>query len=220
MHLDGLLAYAAFVLWHSGRLPPKPDRQAWAEDITIPVARWSVDSPVPDLVDDRICLEGTVRQVRGMKFGKVWGWCCSNVFADWVSSGSVDVRKRPPHKDFVELTEARSYQPGTGLERGIDKRYPTLVASQLTWYCIGQKDLVRRLIRLVPAVGKIRNHGHGTVTKWQVERTVVNPEWICSNRIMPVGYGETTALDVEDRAIRPPYWHPSKIVPCRTSSIC
>lgn len=190
--LDALLAHGQYVLLPVAERAamPKVDFEPEPADFDLPLARWRVEGD-----DGRLA----------------WGWVCTHAMGIW-HRGMVEVRRRYPYGPLLEMTDAGKVTPGAGPEKAIDKPVPTLLAREMTWYCVGRKDLVRRLIRVIPAIGKLRGHGHGTVLRWEVGRAPgVTADWILERRRLPAAVREGAA---QKRAIRPPYWHRGQHTDC------
>lgn len=197
MPLDGLLAWAAYILLPSDvrEAMGKADHLAWPADIDVPLARWSIE-PLADTPPE-LCRDG-----------RLWGWMASYACAEWLSRGTMHVRKRQPQNEYVTWTDAKACLPGAGKEKACDIPIPSVSAREVRWYCIGHREQIRHLIRLVRALGKKRHLGMGTVLRWTVARSSVSPEEIIARRAIPAEGGML-------RAIRAPYWHVSRLVPCR-----
>lgn len=99
--------------------------------------------------------------------------------------------------------------------KAYDLKLPTVFAPQQTWHALGDIDRVRHLLSYVPAIGRKRNLGAGTVLEWSVERC----EEDCSvahngaaTRRVPAFFGLEGAPHYG--AIRPPYHHRSRRMEC------
>lgn len=193
MHLDGPLAYAAFREYQrAGGLPLPPIAGEWAEDFGLPLGRWTRPLPAGAQVDRRL-LDAE---------GQVWGWMCSHVDAEWLGRGKMEYRKRPDTQAMARLTKAKSHNLGAGPFKAFDVAYPSLFARELRWVCVGDVDVVRRLLKLVTHVGKKSTSGMGAVAEWIVEPC----EQVFIERRMPAEGGMLGA-------IRAPYHHVSRRVP-------
>ena len=190
VHIDGQLSWAAWKRAerrsHAGNpIPPLTNTEA--ADFALPLATW--------------------------EFGGQWGWCASA--AQWPDQTLVSgdhVRRKPPHEQYVRLTKAVSYDVGVGPAKAMNKPVQTRFARQIVWYALGLPGEVEELLRDVTHIGKLAGHGHGRVLRWEVD--VQADDWsIMRNgrlmRRMPAGFNSLRGN--HNGAIRPPYWHQSRI---------
>ncbi len=206
LHLDGPLSYGAF------RLLPVEEREALppidgpvATDMDIPLKRWTcpaIENTDPNILDAE---------------GMLWGWCASAAHADWQLETSVQIRKRPAISEMVHRTSSPSVQISAGPFKAQDKRYPAMFAWEVHWFAVGCLAPVERLLAEVPAIGKLTHHGHGRILRWRVEPW--HEDWSVERgdgltRRMPVGWHSGEGWPGRG-AIRAPYHHRSRVVPCR-----
>lgn len=204
MHLDGLLAFGAFM-----SLPPEEratwpalELTDWARDIDLPLERWAVEQG--GAYDERLA----------DWHGLVWGWAASAVTGEIAARRVAEVRKRPVIAEFARYTTDKSVLITGGPHKAWDLKFPTILAPRLVWYADGDPDEIRRLLGHVPALGKKRNHGHGTVREWRVEPW--SESWSIERdgmlmRRMPHAW--RPSLPPGRGAIRPPYHHRSRTCP-------
>lgn len=82
----------------------------------------------------------------------------------------------------------------------------------ITWFVVGDKDEIERLLPFATAIGKKTAVGNGTILKWTVEPW--HADWSergeCGRlmRAIPEKHGIL-------HAIRPPYWLPEHHTPCQ-----
>ena len=191
MHLDGILAYAAFRIYQrEGGAPLPPINEAWCLDFDLPLTRWVRPLPVGCDVDQRLLIDG-----------EVWGFCASRVNADWLARGKMEYRKRPDLDRMRRYTQAKSHSLGAGALKAFDVAYPTMTARELHWMAQGDIDAVRAHLALVSHIGKKCATGMGAVGEWLVEPC--NAQAI--KRRLPVDGGMSGS-------IRPPYHHISRHV--------
>lgn len=191
LHLDGPLAYAAF------RELPQADRDALppldgpeAADFDLPLDRWEC--------------------------GGAWGWRASAAHADWQHSGSHAVRRYTALGAMTRYTSDEVVNTSSGRLKPESKTYPTHTARTLTWYAVGDRGEVQRLLDMhVPNIGRLSRHGMGRVTEWRVE--CWPHDWSCERdgaltRRMPHAYRPD---EIPGRgSIRAPYHHISRVVAC------
>jgi hypothetical protein len=206
LHLDGPLswgAYLEYVREHGDDLPPLSG--PWAMDFDLPLARWTC--PPAGGEDARLLTAD----------GELWGWCCSAAVVDWVAQGRHDLRKRPALEAMRRYTGARSHHTGLGPMKAKDISFPTLLAFEIEWYALGDRDAVARLLGRVHHLGKLSRHGLGRVLRWTVEPMEV--DWSIERegrlmRRMPEAWPRATVAGEEIAPIRAPYHHRSRRVSC------
>lgn len=188
--LDAMVSHGYWVLMAPDERDalPKIDFEPMPRDFVLPLARWSVGDGELD-----------------------WGWVCTHAMGEW-QRGVTEVRRRYPYGPLREMTDIGRVTPGAGPDKAIDKSVPVVLARSLRWYCIGHRSLVRRYLRVIPALGKVRGHGHGTVLRWEVVQAPddVTAEWIMERRRLPA---RARGGSVREMAIRPPYWHRGRYTP-------
>lgn len=201
LHLDGLLAYGAYIehIRNGGEDLP-PISSPWAVDFELPLAKWSRPVPEGAEVDARL-LNGD---------GDLWGWCASAAIADWVAHGKMEFRKRPDIARMARYTAHPSHHLGAGPFKAFDVAYPTELAFKIEWYALGDRERVEALLQDVTHIGKKHNVGMGKVLEWTVDDT--ERDWSVERdgalmRRMPRDGGRPGT-------IRAPYHHPSRLVPC------
>lgn len=213
LHIDGPIAYATFHdLDMVTRKTIEPiDVTPWPIDLTLPLSTWRCDPG--EGVDERL-LKRWRTGSRGPA-PQIWGWCASAADdSAWLGRDVLEVRKRPPAAQMVRYSLDKTLHTGAGALKAYDLPIPIVLAREVEWYAHGDPDKVRALLqRHVPAVGKKRNIGSGTVREWIVEpcdvdRSVVDETGRLRRRLPlgavdgPQGYG----------AIRPPYYHHTRMV--------
>ena len=200
MHLDGILAAAAFRQLPGGLRAdlPTADDVDWPHDMTMPLARW------------RVPFDGRCHQRLRDERGFVWGWCASMVHAEWSLHTRVEVRKRTAVEHMQRYTDAGDVETGSGRFKPADLALPARYASRLVWYARGKPDRVRAMLELVTSLGRKRGHGNGAVLRWEVE-TMADDWSVMRNgrltRAMPDGYAPGRR---RMGGIRPLYWHRSR----------
>lgn len=206
MHIDGPLAYAAFcALDEDARYAIPPMHLDWAEDMAVPLARWTAAPMDGEVLDPRLLIDGMI-----------WGWCASSEEVEWLAHGAAEVRKKPVLDEMRRYSDAKSAMVAGGPMKGYNLTYPTTFARSVSWSAIGDIDRVKYLLtRHVPALGKKRGHGWGTVAAWDVVEdsaaasSVFHRDGIAA-RSLPrsCGLRGRAALG----SIRPPYHHRSRRV--------
>lgn len=222
LHLDGLLAYGAYhdLDERTRRTIPPIDATDWPVDVAQPLSVWSV--PADPALDERLLksrngIKRSVRGSEGIPAGterRLWGWCASAADESaWLARGKVEIRKKPDLTKMRRYTDAKSHNLGSGHMKAYDLAFPTVTALEVVWYAHGDPERVRHLLsKYVPAIGKKRNLGNGTVTEWVVEETSEDRSVLHEGRPtrrLPRGACEGAP---GTGAIRPPYYHSSRFV--------
>jgi len=139
----------------------------------------------------------------------VWGWVASVGRPIDPTHGTEYLRRRSPIRDYMDWTDSASEGIGSGRRKAYDLPISTVFARRVEWIAIGRKDLVRRNLRVVRSIGRKTGHGWGRVLRWTV---LVDPgvtaAEVLARRWMP----DPTGVP---HAHRPPYWHPSRLIPMR-----
>lgn len=218
LHLDGPIAYATYHdLDLRTRKTIEPIETAeFPIDLKLPLSTWWMphNPALHGDVDARLLKRN--RQDRDDKSPRLWGWCATAADESaWGVRSKLEVRKKPAIKEMARYTDAKSHNLSAGHMKAYDLAVPTVFAREVTWYAHGDPDRVRSLLsRFIPALGKKRSTGSGTVREWVAE------EWSASDtdgvmvdgalaRRMPAA-----AADGSPRmgAIRPPYYHHTRMV--------
>ena len=221
LHLDAFLAAAArHDLDERTRRTIEPiEVTAWPVDFGLPLSTWSVEDPGD--VDDRLLkshkqlVKGTPDRARANE-RRLWGWCASAADdAAWSRRGKIEIRKKPPLAEMVRYTKDKTANVASGPLKAYDLAIPTVLAAEVTWFALGDIDAVRRLlVEYIPAVGKKRGIGMGDVREWIVEpcgddRSVLKADGSPARRLP---HGAAPGAPGQG-AIRPPYWHHTRLVP-------
>lgn len=224
LHLDGPIAYGVY---HD--LDEKTRRTIEPIEITdfpvdfrerIPLSTWWVDydPALHGQCDERLLSRR--RTGREHPGPQLWGWCCSAADeASWAGRGKLEVRKKPDLARMTRYTDAKTANLSSGHMKAYDLTVPTVFAREVTWFAHGDVDKVRHLLATyVPAIGKKRNIGSGTVREWIVreEPDARDDLALVRNgrlmRRMPVG--AVTGELARAGSIRPPYYHHTRMVMC------
>lgn len=131
--------------------------------------------------------------------GDVWVWCASA--AQWpeqVARSTHHIRRRPPVEYLQRHTDVGRVTINLAGTKAKNAPTPQTFARELTWYAVGDPDLVRDLLVDISNVGQLRNHGRGEVIRWHVEPHDDTDAW--RRRPMPGEGGDSIAY-------RAPYWH-------------
>jgi hypothetical protein len=169
LHLDSILAYAAFMRlpreWRES-LPPL-SLNPWPPDIEIPLARWAVPCMEPEMLPDSRLLDGD---------GCVWGWRATTALTPWQLHGKAEWRRKPPIGEYMRYTDERRLETGAGPLKAYNVSAPAVFAHTIVWECVGDPDAVSDLLRDIYCLGKKWNRGQGAVLRrddgspwWEVE---------------------------------------------------
>lgn len=210
LHIDAALAYGAY---HDLNLATRKtiapiQTTDWPVDLRLPLSTWWADhDPAYHGSVDTRFLKRRRTGTHGTE-PQLWGWCASA--ADdtaWLGRSKCEVRKKPALAEMGRYTEAKSHHLGTGHMKAYDLAIPTVLAHEVTWFAHGDPIHVRHLLSTyVPAIGKKRNIGNGTVSEWLVEPCEEDRSVILNGRAMrrlPSGTAEGTQ---RHGTIRPPYY--------------
>lgn len=161
--------------------------------------------------------------------GSDWHWLCTTAFPlTWDGepmSGDPDVhhqhnRVRERVMEAVATRIPASLPPASGRYRLRRMPVVSTPATAVVWRAVGDPAAVEDLLVGLPAIGRRRGSGEGTVVKW----TVVSHPTESADRFAhthptgdlgrPAPLRCVTALSLPaDRSgvagIRPPYWHPA-----------
>ena len=204
IHIDSAIAFGAFRdLDDRTRARMPPISAEWPVDIALPLSRWACDAANED----------HDRRLQIAESSELWGWCASAEDVAWSLRSVVEVRKKPDLQRMGRYSDDKSTHLSTGALKAYDLAMPSVFAHEITWWARGDVDKVRALLtRHVPAIGKKRNAGNGTVREWVVEATDVDRSVESDRgvmRRMPVG-AVVDGARVRG-AIRPPYFHASRV---------
>lgn len=195
--LDGPAQYGAYTAALAAGVVLPPLTRAWALDFTMPVATWTA-APSRDGIDPRL-LDASGRQV--------WGWACSRALYDPDVDTVVQVRRKPATGQIARYTRDRRFHAGLGPHKARDTVYPAVFTREITWFALADPAGLLALLERVGALGGSKAHGHGRVLRWSVEH---DPD--AAHRWRERHFPDP---DGEPEAIRAPYWHPSRRMPCR-----
>jgi hypothetical protein len=193
-HLDGPLAWAAYLAWTAARghatLPPPGER---CTDFLLPLATWTAPAPGP-VHPDAVTADGDV-----------WGWACSRALYEPGGQATVRVRKHPALGPAARYTMARSWSLSAGPLRARDVPCPADLVTRIRWHALADPRALSVLLARIHGLGRLARHGHGRVLRWDVGTGGSRDAW--QDRVMPQPGGAP-------QGIRAPYWHPSRRMPC------
>jgi len=128
----------------------------------------------------------------------------------FMSSGVNSVEywhKRFPSNDVIRLCKS----PNTSTTRGgyKDMRIPVdTFCSDLTAFCVGDKNEIARLLNTINFIGKKRSIGKGYIVSWSVEKHEISNDEILHMRPVPSKSGRIGGWC-------PPYWFKPWHLPIR-----
>lgn len=215
IHLDGPLAYAAFMsMSPKERAKVPPIESDWAEDFGLPLDRWESECELPFTADPRITTDGKLTKTENGFIGNVWGWKCSAAIpVGQVLHAQHNLRKKPAIEKMIQYGTDNRYNAGMGPHKAKDLVYPTVQVRTLRWHCVGDMDAtLTMLTRYVPSIGKLSRQGPGRVLRW--EATLVDYDWSLwgddgrpMRRLPSLMFPNHSVLD---GTIRAPYFHRSR----------
>ncbi len=155
----------------------------------------------------------------------VWVYCSSWAMpGDDAEQGTVFFNKRLDIKAMTDWIEPRRTRIETGKGELKNAHVPFLytVTETLTWYALGLKTEIERLLDLTYAIGKKRARGFGEVRAWEVEQieadsSVFDPD---GNLMRPIPAMLLEEMNVRGEfkysytTYRPPYWEPRWVAKC------
>lgn len=199
-HLDGPASWGAYLAYtdvhgyHS--LPPMTDDTA--VDFDLPLARWTAPAP-----------GGAHPAARAADPGMVWGWACSAAHYDAAGYTTAAVRRRPATDEAARYTRDAKWHLAAGPLKARDTPHSATLTRQITWWALADPEPLQRLLDRVHGLGRHTRHGHGRVLSWQVARDpAARTRWRDRTWPDPDGTGPIAA-------IRAPYHHPTRRMPCR-----
>lgn len=155
-----------------------------------------------------------------------WYWATSCAIPD------IDPDEAPESRTFFQVVDSRhardfaqrpipEIHARKGSYRDVMMPSHVLLASTLTWYAVGDRERIGRMLNTVRAIGRRRATGEGVVREWSVEAIEGDP-W----RTLHLGRGQELIrpcpveiaddLGVDYRlgfyAVRPPSWNPNRLV--------
>ena len=196
LHLDGPMAYGYFASMSRKEADTLPDEPV---DFPLPLATW------------------------GYPLSPYWGWRCSSACADWQAETKAEIRRRSITQEMSEWGRRDSVQIGSGRYKPCDLGYPAHIADCITWYAVGNRGEVQRLLDAVPAIGKLTNKGFGRIRSWRVEET--SADWSIRGptgilmRPVPASIAREEGIIIENYGaarcgMRCPYYHVSRQALC------
>lgn len=200
----------------------------------------------PPIVDRSLLLDGMLLGALGERMGaqRVDGWAAAeDVYALplplarvesphgwwWAASAAQPygpeqqshLNRVPLIEEYERWTTARSVTHGSGPDKRL--RVPFYYRAgmfRLTWTGVGARSEVESLLALVPAVGRMRGHGHGWVRRWTVTEggppleaygRDVGLRHLPAETRLPSCVGGVTRRQIP---LRPPYHRRADGVPC------
>lgn len=215
LHLDAPLAYASYhdLDERTRRTIPPIESTDFPVDLELPLSTWWLPydeqrhGPIDPRLMKRNRMDSTDRSQR------LWGWCASAAVEAWDGRSKLEVRKRPELGRMTRYSDAKTANVSSGHMKAYDLAIPTVFAREVVWHAFGDADKVQALLtRFVPAIGKKRNIGSGTVREWRVEVVEEDRSTVADGgpmRRLPAG---ATSGPARSGAIRPPYYHHTRLV--------
>lgn len=195
LHLDGPLAWGAFVEFSEtgGQLPPMSADQV--EDFRLPLATWTA-APTGSEAHPLVLNSAD----------EAWGWACS--VAEPVKSVPTiaAVRRMPAMGQMADHSHDRSHHPGYGPRRAVNATHEARAFTRASWWAMAtDPDRVQALLDRVTNLGRLARHGWGQVREWSVDvDTDAAHRW--KRRAFPDPDGPLGT-------IRAPYHHRSRRMP-------
>jgi CRISPR type IV-associated protein Csf3 len=205
--LDGLLAAEAWAdrkasLRAAGTPSPALADTADPEDLDLPLARCAAAGP------------------------GLWHWAATCAFPEGRATELPDVRYwtgRPDERAAGQAAAALPAIISARQGRYRARRMPLLVTvcASVTWYAVGDPDVIARTVASLMAIGKKRGCGEGQVLSWEVqplpgvsvwEAGHLHPDGTLGRPCPPAclaGHPAVAGLQAT-AGLRPPYMHPAR----------
>lgn len=101
-----------------------------------------------------------------------WVWASTA----WLPGGPVAADWLTRRKDGVDEEERiRKWDPNSGPERNLMQSTVVYHVPTIEWLCCGNREAIRRDLRMQRSIGQRRRHGFGRVTRWEVSRVDADP---------------------------------------------
>jgi len=151
-----------------------------------------------------------------------WFYACS--FAQWPAHTEpwTDHWNKRFDLGLTHLIDWRGKKARVDIGSGRYKPYHMpvfgFIALSVSWYCVGDKVAIGRLLRFAFALGKKRSQGEGAVLRWDVES--FPEDWsIYSSTGRLMRAIPTDDLKAPLYGLRPSYWNPKHQFPCRLPEV-
>lgn len=134
-------------------------------------------------------------------------WCASALTADGVTTPSGRARWRMrPAMEYAHLLSSRQVSIKHGTTRAHQGEITLWSASTLTAWCLGDPDLIGKLLRSIPSVGAERSQGYGRVAHWDItEDEAARVGWLTTaDGRLARHYPHPSGTPA---GIVPPYWY-------------
>lgn len=196
---DGIVAMGVFRQMTQKQQDALPDIRVteWADDLDLPLERWTMDAPRLEGADPRLFDAD----------GKLWGWKASIGIAPVSARSRLDIRQPIPYAEFRDLNDKPVMNFKAGKFKPHDIALPTILAREISWYAVGDLKGVTLAVNQITAIGKKRTVGKGRVLEWRIDEHDGGDSW--RNRWMPAPDGVGTW-----KGVRAPYWRPERKYPC------
>lgn len=217
MHFDGILAYGAYKNLSSKERDALPSiRNTWAEDMPLPLEKWSAPCLLIEGTDPRLTVDRQLSEDdSGFLRGNVWGWKASAAIPiGEFANGTHELRKKIETCRMQRYSQAKSHHLGSGPTRTKDMKFPSVFVRELRWFAHGDRDDVARLLRSVHAIGKLSKQGPGRVAHWIVNETDIDYSMETADGLPARCLPSLMYQDLPRRLapIRAPYHHTSRLV--------
>lgn len=193
---DGALAWCAWLEYREARrADPPPMRPTVSPlDLDLGLATWTC-RPTAEPADGRAL---------GVD-GQAWGWAASHHIPVPQARTAVQVRRRPPDREFARLTGEKAHHHGAGPYKARDNVHPAAWIGEITWWALGDPARVAELLTRLTHLGRLGRHGYGRVHTCEVAPGGDRDRWRA--RSFPAEGGRPDG-------IRAPYHHPTRRMPC------
>lgn len=195
LHLDGPLAWCAYLEWveGTGRRPPPVRPGESPLDYALGLAVWTAE-PTGPVADGRALGAD----------GLAWGFACSAHTPVPAARTAVQVRRKPADGPMARYTTDRRLHLGAGPYKARDVVHPAAWIGDITWHALGDRVRVEQLLSRLTHIGRLGRHGYGRVQRIEVVEHHDRQAWRA--RWMPQAGGVRAP-------IRAPYWHDTRMMP-------
>ena len=201
------------------------------------------DVPALDSMLSYVCAEGLPALVRSQPIDQSlittplnkyyvddeFVWCCSDpIFVtEFEDVAYINKRFTTSQAHEIESSKRKTILTASGSYKMQRRPLKTSIVKTVTYFCNGDMQETKKLLKKVTSIGKTRNMGYGRVDKWdafEIEHdysiTANNKEDTILMRTIPKHFltDDIIGYRVSHGSFRPPYWHPDNYgeiaIPC------
>lgn len=143
-------------------------------------------------------------------------WMCSSGYCQEIAHEVRAKRRRPPLIEYARLGKGsiKSIAVTGGEDKACQAEYSYshLLDHTIEWWCLGDREMLARMLCEVTSLGKHRGSGKGCVRSWQVEPCETWGDGFPvlrdgePMRPLPLDYPDLVDPFLAYHTIAPPYW--------------